>query len=70
MIRDYQLMQVLGRGSFGIVYIAKYKYWDETIAIKEFLPTDLAFRKDATLVAPISAKTEREEKTTVACSSK
>jgi len=58
MIQEFRLSRVLGMGSFGIVYIAKNKYFDETVAIKEFLPVDLATRIEGTRVVPLSSDKE------------
>ena len=44
----------MGHGSFGIVYVAKNTYLPETVAIKEFLPAELADRAEGTLVVPRS----------------
>ena len=58
MIQEYRIVGVLGAGSFGIVYIAENKYFNETVALKEFLPTDLACRPEGSRVSPLSPKTE------------
>ena len=58
MIQEYRIVGVLGAGSFGIVYIAENKYFNETVALKEFLPTDLACRPEGTRVSPLSSETE------------
>jgi len=54
MIQEYCLEKVVGHGSFGIVYVAKNTYLPETVAIKEFLPDELADRVEGTLVVPRS----------------
>ena len=58
MVQEYRIVGVLGAGSFGIVYIAENKFFKETVALKEFLPTDLACRPEGTLVSPLSAETK------------
>ena len=58
MVQEYRIVGVLGAGSFGIVYIAENKFFKETVALKEFLPTDLACRLEGTLVSPLSADTK------------
>jgi len=58
MVQEYRIVGVLGAGSFGIVYIAENKYFNETVALKEFLPTDLACRPEGTRVSPLSSDTE------------
>lgn len=57
MIQEYRLERVLGIGSFGIVYRARNIYLDETVAIKEFLPSELACRVEGQQVAPLSPDT-------------
>ena len=59
MIQEYRIVRVLGSGSFGIVYAAENKYFPETVAIKEFLPRDLACRKEDGTVLPLSSETEK-----------
>jgi serine/threonine protein kinase len=58
MVQEYRIVGVLGAGSFGIVYIAENKFFEETVALKEFLPTDLACRSEGTRVSPLSSETE------------
>jgi serine/threonine protein kinase len=58
MIQEYRILKVLGAGSFGIVYQAENVYLDEIVAIKEFLPSDLACRTEGTRVLPLSSSTE------------
>jgi hypothetical protein len=59
MVQEYRIVKVLGTGSFGIVYIAENKYFKETVALKEFLPTDLACRPEDVRVIPLSSDTEK-----------
>ena len=58
MVQEYRIDQVLGVGGFGIVYTAENTHFHETVAIKEFLPTDFACRKGETGVVPLSSKSE------------
>ncbi len=58
MIQEYRILDVLGAGSFGIVYKAENLYLDEVVAIKEFLPSDLACRTEGTRVVPLSSSAE------------
>ena len=58
MLQEYRLEHILGHGSFGIVYVAKNTFLPETVAIKEFLPEDLADRVEGTQVVPKSADFE------------
>jgi serine/threonine protein kinase len=58
MVQEYRIVRVLGAGSFGIVYVAENKYFNETVALKEFLPTELACRLEGSRVAPLSSETD------------
>jgi serine/threonine protein kinase len=43
-IRDYQILGLLGEGGFGIVYLAMDVLLERQVAIKEYLPTSIAWR--------------------------
>ncbi len=51
MLRDYTIQAVLGHGGFGIVYKARHNELDHVVAIKEYLPSELAVREGATVRA-------------------
>ncbi len=58
MVQEYRIIDILGTGSFGIVYKAENKYFSEIVALKEFLPLELAYRsKSDHRVQPLSSDT-------------
>ena len=50
----YEIHAILGRGGFGITYLALDTNLNHEVAIKEFLPTDLAMRATDSSIHPIS----------------
>ena len=59
VLRDFTIQAVIGHGGFGIVYRSGHTELDLTVAIKEYLPVELAVREGAT-VQPRSG-TERKD---------
>ena len=51
ILRDYTVEAVLGRGGFGIVYKARHNEVEHVVAIKEYLPAELAVRDRVTVRA-------------------
>ena len=49
ILRDFTIQAVVGHGGFGIVYRAEHNELDLTVAIKEYLPVELAVREGATV---------------------
>jgi len=58
----YRIKRVLGRGSFGITYLAHDVNLDRLVAIKEYLPGHLAIRVADEMVRPISSDFEEDFK--------
>ena len=49
VLRDFTIQAVIGHGGFGIVYRAGHNELDLTVAIKGYLPVELAVREGATV---------------------
>ncbi len=56
MIGRYQIMGLLGQGSFGITYRARDTQLGREVAIKEYLPSSLAVRRGGSTVLPRSTE--------------
>lgn len=53
-LESYTIKSVLGKGGFGITYLALDNRLDREVAIKEYLPTSFANRHDDDSINPIS----------------
>ena len=59
MLHEYRVERVLGIGGFGVSYLAHDTNLNAKVAIKEYLPNDLAMRNEET--AAVWAKSSRDE---------
>jgi peptidoglycan hydrolase-like protein with peptidoglycan-binding domain len=59
-IGRFEVVSVLGQGSFGITYRARDLQLGRDVAIKEYLPAALAIRSDGTTVRPRSTATAED----------
>ena len=59
-IQEYELVRVLGSGGFGITYLGYDHHLDKAVAIKEYLPNDLAVRTDNNSVLPKSTQDQAD----------
>ena len=50
----YEIRDILGQGGFGITYLAQDINLNHEVAIKEYLPVDLAIRTKSGTVSPVS----------------
>ena len=53
-VREYQIEKELGTGSFGVTYLAIDTHLNRYVAIKEFLPNDIAIRQQDHSISPKS----------------
>jgi HAMP domain-containing protein len=53
-LHEYRIDAVLGQGSFGITYLATDVNLDTQVAIKEYLPAELALRTTDSTVRPLN----------------
>ena len=51
-LNTYLIERILGRGGFGITYLARDTALDKHVAIKEYLPVEVATREAVTTVRP------------------
>ena len=51
-LQEYELVRVLGMGGFGMTYLGFDHHLNKAVAIKEYLPSDIATRTTGGSVAP------------------
>lgn len=57
-LSQYEIASVLGSGGFGITYLARDTALDAPVAIKEYLPTELAVRQSDSKITAVSRAAE------------
>jgi serine/threonine protein kinase len=60
MLLEYRLDSVLGAGGFGMTYLGWDTHLEKHVAIKEYLPTDLAVRALDGSIVPITTELQRD----------
>lgn len=62
VLLEYRLESVLGVGGFGITYLARDTHLEKDVAIKEYLPADLAVRALDGALVPVNTNTAYDYK--------
>jgi len=57
-VAECRIVSVLGHGGFGITYLARDEALQQDVAIKEYLPREVATRAEGLTVTPISSDDE------------
>ncbi|MDH3287910.1 MAG: serine/threonine protein kinase [Betaproteobacteria bacterium] len=57
LLLEYRIESILGAGGFGITYLARDTHLEKDVAIKEYLPVDLALRALDRSVVPVNTDT-------------
>ena len=53
LLNSYKILGLLGRGGFGITYKAQDINLDNTVAIKEYFPNEIAARQNNYIIQPL-----------------
>ncbi len=61
MLQEYRIEKVLGIGGFGVSYLAHDTNLNSKVAIKEYLPNDLAVRDEQTAAVCAKSSNDNEE---------
>ena len=60
LLLEYRLESVLGAGGFGMTYLGWDTHLEKHVAIKEYLPTDIAVRALDGSIVPITTELQRD----------
>ena len=58
MLREYRIERLLGEGGFGLTYLAFDTNLEKQVAIKEYMPSEHAVRKDDSKIVAKSSSSE------------
>jgi serine/threonine protein kinase len=61
LLQEFEILSLIGAGGFGIVYLAMDRSLERHIAIKEYMPSQFAFRPEGTTT--ITVRTNRDLET-------
>ncbi len=61
MLQEYRIEKVLGIGGFGVSYLAHDTNLNAKVAVKEYLPNDLAVRNEQTAAVLAKSNADNEE---------
>lgn len=53
-LHEFTILDILGQGGFGITYLARDNNLNRLVAIKEYLPMDMAVRENDASIQPVS----------------
>lgn len=57
MVLEFRIETILGAGGFGVTYLARDTHLDKNVALKEYLPVDVALRALDGTVVPVNTDT-------------
>lgn len=60
ILLEYELQEVLGRGGFGITYLAIDTNLSKKVAIKEYFPREFASRDGGNTIRPSGNQDDRD----------
>ncbi|WP_373888795.1 serine/threonine protein kinase [Massilia sp. ZL223] len=55
-VGEFEITGIIGKGGFGIVYLAWDHSLERVVALKEYMPTSFASRRNRTEVSPLSER--------------
>jgi serine/threonine protein kinase len=60
LLSGYRIEKVLGRGGFGVTYLAREVNLDLLVAIKEYFPRDYASRSNTINIRPSGGDEDKD----------
>ncbi len=59
LLNEYRIDRVLGHGGFGITYLGHNKSLNTQVAIKEYFPSEFAYREDTATIRSLQTSTDK-----------